>query len=118
MATVKLKLNSYIDTGAIRSLQNEFLLLESQCMIFMIKHVKFNTQEETFGRKKKKTRNVQYLTCEIVTWSESGHFISSFDAFNTRRLLERNLMNMRRSYIDFRTGWFALHEMKDNMSNQ
>ena len=116
MALQKLKLNSYLDTGMIRSCENEMLLLEHQAMLFMITRVRFFKETETYGRKDNKTREVRYMECELLTWNSDGHFISTFDEFNTRRLLERNLMVMRRNYIDFEKGWKALHEWQDKLT--
>jgi hypothetical protein len=117
MTPVKIKVNPLIDISAVRNVENKLLMFSQANRMILITGVKVTTETETYGRKKNKTRQVKYLQCIIYGWNGDGEFVGTFDEDVSRRYLENyNLMNMRKTYMEFEKQYLAMSAKEEQLN--
>lgn len=101
MARVKIKTYSESNLHALYNLNNKLVMDNTANGMIIFKDVKITTEEETYGRRKNKTRQVQYIECEVLGYNRNGKFIGAFDESTVKHILSfYDLYNMRRLYLD------------------
>ena len=59
----------------------------------------------------------KYLQCIIYGWNGDGEFVGTFDEDVSRRYLENyNLMNMRKTYLEFEKQYLAMSAKEEQLN--
>lgn len=114
----RIKLNRYIDLSAVRAVENKLLLFNGDHHMLMITDVKTTTGDETYGRKNNKTRQVEYLQCQIYGYNSSGEFVGTHDKSTVERYLEYNLFHLRKNYLEFKKQWEAMTALEEKINKE
>jgi hypothetical protein len=97
---VKIKLSKGDDISTLRSVENK-LLMTAQGVIVMFTGVHITEEEERYGRKNNKTRQVRYLNCTLHGYNSKGELLGTHDTFQTEYIVRRyDLFAIRRKYLD------------------
>lgn len=106
MGIVKIKTNGY-DTSALRAVNNKLIMHKSH--LFLFTDVKVTTEEETYGRKKNKTRNVEMVQCQLHGWNKDGEFMGVFEESYIKTLVSQfDILALRKNYIEFQKKFEAM----------
>ena len=113
---VKLKLNGYIQMNVVRAMEDKILLFNGSHSMILINDVQVTEEEETYGRKGNKTRQVQYLQCKVYGYNPSGKFLGVHDEETARRYLEYDLFNLRKNYLDLKEQWQVMGKLEKELN--
>ena len=112
---VKIKLNRYISMSQVNSMENKILLFAGSHHMFLIAEVETTVEEETYGRKNK-TRQVEYLHCNIYGYNHNGDFLGTHNEETVKRYLEYDLYQLRRNYTDLQKQWQVLGALEKKLN--
>jgi hypothetical protein len=113
---VKIKLNSLIDLSALKFVENKLIMFSGAHRLLLITDVKVVTEQETYGRKKNKTRQVKYVLCNVHGWNNQGEFTGTYDQYLASQYLQYDLLHLRKNYIEFQKQWEALHALHEKIT--
>ena len=104
MTLVKIKVKSMLNSvNDIKSVENKLLLGGENHRLIMFTDVKVVTEEETYGRKNNKTRNVRYMYCKLHGWNNDGDFTGHYsEELVSFYLRNYSILRLRRNYLDFK----------------
>lgn len=103
--------------SAVRAMENKLLLFSGSHQMFLIADVSVTEEEETYGRKLNKTRQVEYLHCQIYGYNSDGQFLGTHDEDGSRRFLEYDLFPLRKNYLDLHKQWQVMGTLEKTLNS-
>lgn len=101
MARYKVEIHSKTNWDALYNLNNKLVMDNSANGMMIFRDVKHIEEEETYGRRKNKTRTKYFIECELLGYNRNAKLIGAFDENTLKRILMFNdVYKMRRLYLD------------------
>ena len=99
----KVKLEEYHDLSSLRSVEDKIIMFKETPVLFT--NLRITQEEERYGRKKNKVREVKYINADVYGYNRNGEFLGIFDSdFVKHLLLMYDLLKMRKNYLEFIKG--------------
>lgn len=121
MAIVKINLNEihYPESAIsnIRAVQNQILMYESFPRLLIFTDLSIKEFEETYGRRKNKTKKVRELYCRLIGWNYKGDFVGDYGSEEIKKVLNHfDILSMRKTFLEFQKQYNAMLEYHENLT--
>ena len=97
--------------------ENKLLMYSQSNRMIMFTDVSFTKETETYGRKKNKSREVEFLQCKMHGWNQDGEFTGTYSAEQVLFVLNHyHLMHMLKTMIEFEKQYLAMKALHDELT--
>ena len=110
---VRIKLNSKIPIDELKILENKLLMFDRNTSVLMFTDVSIEVEDESYGRKKDKSRKITYLSCKLYGYNAKDDFTFEHDEDFVKMVLTLfNISEMRKNYLDHLKELNAMQELE------